>query len=205
MTQRIGAQAQEILAAVEALARTRTAIRQAKFAEDYNCVEVKLSGSQKNHVETAALGCPRRSPRALHNARTLCSKELKAKRLSVVPHHPRTRSHPRRPTIITGPTPAEKPAPKTVASSALMSQSGLPVPADRAELPIFDAVLADIGDYQSSNKISRRSPHTSPISISSRARSTQTRSCSSMTRLRHRPKKCGLPSLLPGIPAASDA
>src|SRR5262249_20996915 len=31
----------------------------------------------------------------------------------------------------------------------LMAQSGIPVPADRAQLPIFDAVLADIGDSQS--------------------------------------------------------
>ena len=30
-----------------------------------------------------------------------------------------------------------------------MAQSGMLIPADRAELPIFDAVLADIGDYQS--------------------------------------------------------
>ena len=30
-----------------------------------------------------------------------------------------------------------------------MAQSGIPVPADRAEFPVFDAVLADIGDYQS--------------------------------------------------------
>ena len=30
-----------------------------------------------------------------------------------------------------------------------MAQSGIPVPAERAEMPIFDAVFADIGDYQS--------------------------------------------------------
>ncbi len=30
-----------------------------------------------------------------------------------------------------------------------MAQSGIPVPAERAELPIFDGVFADIGDYQS--------------------------------------------------------
>ena len=38
---------------------------------------------------------------------------------------------------------------KTVGLLALMAQSGLPVPAAAAEFPIFEQVLADIGDYQS--------------------------------------------------------
>ena len=38
---------------------------------------------------------------------------------------------------------------KTVGLSALMAQSGLPVPAAIAKLPVFGRVLADIGDLQS--------------------------------------------------------
>jgi DNA mismatch repair protein MutS2 len=38
---------------------------------------------------------------------------------------------------------------KTVGLAALSAQSGIPVAAQRAELPIFDRVLADIGDEQS--------------------------------------------------------
>ena len=45
MTQRIGAHAEEILAAVEALAELELQFAKARFAEDYNCVEVQLNGS----------------------------------------------------------------------------------------------------------------------------------------------------------------
>src|SRR5690349_14660072 len=43
MTKRIGAQSAEILAALEALSEPELQFAKAHFAEDYNCVEVKLS------------------------------------------------------------------------------------------------------------------------------------------------------------------
>src|SRR5437899_10640320 len=55
-----------------------------------------------------------------------------------------------------------------------MAQSGIPVPADRAELPIFDSMLADIGDYQSiEQNLSTFSSHVTNIDFISRTATPQ--------------------------------
>jgi DNA mismatch repair protein MutS2 len=52
--------------------------------------------------------------------------------------------------VVSGPNTGGKTvALKTLGLAALLHQSGLRPPADRAVLPVFDAVLADIGDQQS--------------------------------------------------------
>jgi DNA mismatch repair protein MutS2 len=158
MTRRIGEKAPEIAQAEAILAELELQFAKARFAEDYQCVPVELSG------ET--------SPRLiLANARhPLLERNLKAKGGKVVPVSLELEGD-RRELVITGPNTGGKTVTlKTVGLFALMAQSGIPVPADRAELPVFDAVLADIGDYQSiEQNLSTFSAHVTNIDSISRA------------------------------------
>jgi DNA mismatch repair protein MutS2 len=133
MTRRVGERSPAVLAAVLALAELELQFAKAKFADDYECTAPEF-GKQSLALIAA------RHP--------LLERNLKAKGAAVVPLTLELGDD--RQLIISGPNTGGKTvALKTVGLLALMAQAGIPIPADKAELPVFDAVLADIGDYQS--------------------------------------------------------
>ncbi len=178
MTRRIGEQSAAILASAEVLSELELQFAKARFAEDYNCVAVQLSRGAKSQEEPCGDGRPRLSASAarllLHNARhPLLERNLKLKGAAVVPISVELEGA-RCQLVITGPNTGGKTVTlKTVGLLALMAQSGSPVPADRAEMPVFDAVLADIGDYQSiEQNLSTFSAHVTNIDFISRTATT---------------------------------
>ena len=135
MTRLIGQKADAIRQGSDVLSELELQFAKARFAEDYNCVAPKCSAQSVVNLQNA------RHP--------LLERNLKQKNGRVVPMTMELDSE-KRQIIITGPNTGGKTVGlKTLGLLSLMAQSGIPVPADRAEIPIFDAVLADIGDYQS--------------------------------------------------------
>ncbi len=156
MTRRIGENAGNILAAIDVLAELELQFAKARFAADYDCVPAVLSGAGGALV--------------LHGARhPLLERNLKLKGGRVVPTTLELEGE-RRQIIITGPNTGGKTVTlKTTGLLALMALAGIPVPAARAEFPLFDAVLADIGDYQSiEQNLSTFSAHVTNIDFISR-------------------------------------
>ena len=174
MTRRIGESADQLLAAEDVLAELELQFAKARFAEDYNCVPA-LVGETDNPQEPRGDSRPRLSEASaarlvLINARhPLLERNLKTKGGHVVPISIELEGE-NLELVITGPNTGGKTVTlKTVGLLALMAQSGIPVPADRAELPVFDAVLADIGDYQSiEQSLSTFSAHVTNIDFISR-------------------------------------
>jgi DNA mismatch repair protein MutS2 len=171
MTRRIGENSGLILQAAGVLGELELQFAKARFAEDYSCVPATFYGVEQGKspanprgAEGAARGLILREAR-----HPLLERNLKAKGGQVVPISIELDGE-RLELVITGPNTGGKTvALKTVGLLALMAQSGIPVPADRAELPMFDSVLADIGDYQSiEQNLSTFSAHVTNIDFVSR-------------------------------------
>ncbi|HLJ86821.1 MAG TPA: endonuclease MutS2 [Candidatus Angelobacter sp.] len=154
MTSQVGEHAEAIGEAVGIMSEVELQFGKARFAVDYDCVRPNLTD------ELLELGSARHP---------LLERNLRQRGLKVVPVTVGL-DEVRRQLIISGPNTGGKTVGlKTIGLLALMVQSGIPVPATSAKFPLFDSVLADIGDYQSiEQNLSTFSAHTTNIDSISR-------------------------------------
>ncbi len=136
-TTRMREHAAEIAASVAALSRLELLFGKAEFAGEFRCTVPRLSpeGSRKIVLRGA------RHP--------LLEDILRKQKKTVVPVSLELNAA-QNTLLISGPNTGGKTvALKTIGLLALMTHAGLPAPAEEAEFPLFDEVLADIGDHQS--------------------------------------------------------
>jgi DNA mismatch repair protein MutS2 len=135
MTALLSEHAGDIQVALEAVTELDLAFAKGKFAAEFDAVTPRFSDEHRLR---------------LHDARhPLLADVLRRRNGRVVPLSLELdRDH--RVMVISGPNTGGKTvAVKTVGLLVLAAQAGIPVPAAEAELPLFEQVLADIGDYQS--------------------------------------------------------
>ena len=139
LTEEIANESERIVRTVQLLGYLDLTFAKARFALEHNCVQPKIIPIRQN------------PPSPTHPGTTI---QLKAAR------HPLLKGHVvpldlsfddfSWVLVVTGPNTGGKTvALKTVGLMVLMAQCGLHIPADEAELTVFQGVFADIGDEQS--------------------------------------------------------
>ncbi|MBV9887118.1 MAG: endonuclease MutS2, partial [Acidobacteria bacterium] len=135
LTERLQAMRTPLVAAAETIAELDSAFARARFAQDFDATTPEFSDSNELRLDGA------RHP-VLEN-------KLRRENRPIVPMSLNLGGEERL-LVISGPNTGGKTvALKTTGIAALSAQSGIPVAAQRAVLPIFDRVLVDIGDEQS--------------------------------------------------------
>ena len=135
LTEQLRSERGPLVAAAGTVAELDSVFARARFARQFDCAIPEFNASNALRLESA------RNP--------VLEDTLRPQARAVVPI---TLSLGGEETVmvISGPNTGGKTvALKTVGLAALSAQSGIPVAAEKAELPIFDRVLVDIGDEQS--------------------------------------------------------
>jgi DNA mismatch repair protein MutS2 len=174
MTERLGEHGADIATATDVMAEVELQFGKARFAVDYECVRPELTGFEATEAFTELRAA--RHPLLERNLRAQAGVPAKPGvgfvGRKIVPLTLEMDSGHRQ-LIISGPNTGGKTVGlKTLGLLALMAQAGIPVPAITARLPVFDSVLADIGDYQSiEQNLSTFSAHVTNIDFISRTAS----------------------------------
>ncbi len=137
LTERLRGSAEPVRNAADVMARLDVIFAKARFGIDFDCVIPKFNDPAERRLH-------------LRNARhPLLIDVLRKSRRRVVPFS-LTLDSVTRTLLISGPNTGGKTVTlKTVGLISLMAQAAMPVPCEAAELPMFEQVLADIGDHQS--------------------------------------------------------
>ena len=134
LTRQVGGYAQALVEGARVLALIDTLQARARFGRDYQCTGPTF-GPERLFLEQARHPLLERHLRATGGRIVPLTLELTAEN---------------RQLIISGPNTGGKTVTlKTTALLAMMAQAGVPVPAQAASFPVFNAFLADIGDAQS--------------------------------------------------------
>ncbi len=137
MTREIGQQSHAIAQGAATLAQVDGLQARGRFAAGFACVRPRFADPAAPLLELKQARHP------------LLEKRLRARQAMVVPLTLALNDQQRQ-LIISGPNTGGKTvALKTAGLLGMMAQAGIPVPADEAVFPLFDAFLADIGDAQS--------------------------------------------------------
>ncbi len=141
MTRQIAVYAGVISEGAAVLAEIETLLARARFAKDFDCMRPRFTDASTS-LKTAEF--------ELKKARhPLLEKRLRSSGGTIVPITLGL-SDAGRQLIISGPNTGGKTVSlKTAGLLAIMAQAGVPVPAEEAVFPVFDEILADIGDSQS--------------------------------------------------------
>ncbi|MDR3721471.1 MAG: Smr/MutS family protein [Candidatus Acidoferrales bacterium] len=135
LTNRVRAEQGPLEAAAASIAHLDSIFARARFAREFDCVVPEFTSGNSLGLEAA------RNPVL---EATLRPQGRKAVPMSLALGGDETVM------VVSGPNTGGKTVSlKTVGLAALSAQSGIPVAAERAEMPVFDRVLADIGDEQS--------------------------------------------------------
>jgi DNA mismatch repair protein MutS2 len=137
MTREIGLQSHAIAQGAATLAQVDGLQARGRFAAEFDCVRPRFADPAAPVLDLKQARHP------------LLEKRLRARLANVVPLTLALNDQQRQ-LIISGPNTGGKTvALKTAGLLTMMAQTGIPVPAAEATIPIFHAFLADIGDAQS--------------------------------------------------------
>jgi DNA mismatch repair protein MutS2 len=136
-TARLRTHAPAIASTTKALAHLELIFAKAEFARAFNCVVPRISPDNRRRL-------------ILREARHPLLEDILRKQQKAVVPITFDLDDDQSTLLISGPNTGGKTVTlKTAGLLALMAHAGLPVPAADAEFPLFDEVLADIGDHQS--------------------------------------------------------